>query len=129
MLELFFAFLFLLLIAAAFPFLVLFDTYRSVRTAPRAAHALARGAARSASRNTARSVTQAPAHRAARIATRRTTRRTAPRTTRDAASVPEPQVARAAARNAASDTACSVAGKREELRANPSAPGDLQRCA
>ena len=69
MLELFFAFLFLLLIAAAFPFLVLFDTYRSVRTAPRAACA------------------------------------------------------------AACDTACNVASKREEQRANPSAPGDLQRCA
>ena len=116
MLELFFTFLFLLLVAAAFPFLVLFDTYHSIRIAPRAAHALARGAARNAARSTA----QAPAYRA---------RRTAPRTTRDAASVPEPQVARAAARNAASDTACSVAGKREEQRINPSVPGDLQRCA
>ena len=116
MLELFFTFLFLLFVAAAFPFLVLFDTYHSIRTAPRAAHALARGAAR----NDARSTAQAPAYRA---------RRTAPRTTRDAASVPEPQVARAAARNAASDPACNGAGKREELRANPSAPGDLQRCA
>lgn len=117
MLELFFAFLFLLLVAAAFPFLVLFDTCRSIRTAPHAAHALARGAARC---NAARSTAQAPAYRA---------RRTAPRTTRDAASVPEPQVARAAARAAASDTACNGAGKREERRANPSAPGDLQRCA
>ena len=109
MLELFFAFLFLLLVAAAFPFLVLFDTYRSVRTAPRAAHALARGAAR----NVARSTAQASAHRATRSAARRTVRRTAPH----------------AARIAVSDTACNVASKREELRANLSAPGDLQRCA
>ena len=113
MLELFFAFFFLLLVSAAFPFLVLFDTYRSIRTAPHAAHALARGTARSASRKTARSVTQAPAHRAARIATRRTVRRTAPR----------------AASGDACDTACNVASKREEQRINPSAPGDLQRCA
>ncbi len=105
MLELFFAFLFLLLIAAAFPFLVLFDTYRSVRTAPYAAHAAARGTARSASRKTARSAAQAPAHRAARNAARRTTP------------------------CAACDAACNVAGKREERCANPSAPGDLQRCA
>ena len=56
MLELFFAFLFLLLVAAAFPFLVLFDTCRSIRTAPPAAHALARGAARC---NAARSTAQA----------------------------------------------------------------------
>ncbi len=100
MLELFFAFLFLLLIAAAFPFLVLFDTYRSVRTAPHAAHALARGTAR----NAVRSTTQKPAYRAARNAA-------------------------CAACAAACDAACNVAGKREEQRANPSAPGDLQRCA
>lgn len=117
MLELFFAFFFLLLVAAAFPFLVLFDTYRSVRTAPRAAHALARGSARNAARSTA----QAPAHHATRSATRRAT----PRTTRSAANVSELRAACAAA----SDSACNIAGKREELRANPSAPGDLQRCA
>ena len=113
MLELFFAFFFLLLVAAAFPFLVLFDTYRSIRTAPHAAHALARGTARSASRKTACSATQAPVHRAACIATRRTARRTAPH----------------AASSDACDTTGNVAGKREELRANLSAPGDLQRCA
>ena len=126
MLELFFAFFFLLLVAAAFPFLVLFDTYHSIRTAPRAAHALARGAARNAARSTA----QAPAHRATRVVaqapvhrtTGNATRRAAHRKTRSAANVSE-------LRAAASDTACSVAGKREEQRANPSTPGDLQRCA
>lgn len=101
MLELFFAFLFLLLIAAAFPFLVLFDTYRSVRTAPHVARASARGTAR----NAVRSPMQAPAHGTTRIAARRTTP------------------------CAACDAACNVAGKREERCANPSAPGDLQRCA
>ena len=109
MLELFFAFLFLLLIAAAFPFLVLFDTYRSVRMAPYAAHAAARGTARSASRKTARSAAQAPAHRSARNTARRTASR--------------------AACAVACNTACNVASKREERCANPSAPGDLQRCA
>lgn len=125
MLELFFSFLFLLLVAAAFPFLVLFDTYRSVRTAPHAAHA----AAHALIRGTAHSTAQAPAYRAARSATRRATpratRNATPRATRAAANVSELRATCAAV----SDTACNVAGKREELRANPSAPGDLQRCA
>ena len=69
MLELFFAFFFLLLVAAAFPFLVLADTCRSICTAPHAAS------------------------------------------------------------SDACDTAGNIVGKREEQRINPSALGDLQRCA